>query len=367
MKFHIERSVMEDAINTVIRSVAAKSSNPAMEGILLEAGGDTLTVTGFNGQMAIRTRCEAQVEREGGAVLNAKLFGEMIRRMPEDTVTVDCGDQLSADLSCGDAHYNVSAMSAADYPELPDVGDSETVDIREIVLKSMIAETNYAVSTNEARPVHTGELFDIVGGKLNVVACDGFRLAVRTEPVEAQDLEFVVPGLALNEVERLCRDEDDMVKIAVGGRHIQFFIGSAELISRRLDGEFIDYKNAIPKNNDTIVQVNTKTMMQSIDRVSVVVNEKMKSPMRCKIGAGRIEMSARTATGAAKDVCKVEGDGKDMEIGFNNRFLYDAMRYAPEPVVNMAFRSGVAPAVITGAGGDGRFTYMVLPVRLKNE
>ncbi len=368
MKIHLEKSLLEEAINTVVRAVPSRTTIPALEGIMMEAEDDTLTVTAYNTQTAIRTRVEAEVDDNGRIVINAKLLSEMIRKLPDDTVTLNCGDDLAVKLKCGSANYSVSAFSASDYPELPDVGDAAPFSIKEGVLKSMIGRTVYAVSNNESRPVHTGALFDLSDGTLNVVACDGFRLAMRTESVDAKDMKFVVPRAALNEVERLCvADADSDANISVGERHIMFLVGSTELISRRLDGDFIDYKSAIPQNNPTILTVNAKTMMESLDRVSVVISEKQKSPVRCVIGSNEIVMSAKTATGAAQDKCKVDGDGKDLEIGFNGRYLYEALRYASEPVVRMAFKSAVGPAVITGVSGDGKFTYMVLPVRLKKE
>lgn len=370
MKFSCEKSLFEQTINTVIRAVPAKSSVPAMEGILLEAEGETVTATAYNGQTAIRTRIDVDVEREGRIVLGAKLLSEIVRKMPDGTVTLDSAEDGATKLNCGNARYNVSSLSADDFPELPEVETENALEIRESALGSMIAQTVFAVSANEARPVQTGELFEAANGKLNVVACDGFRLAARKEPMErGADMEFVVPGAALSEVERLCGATDDTVRIAVGNRHVLFTIGGAELISRRLDGAFLDWKKAVPRDNPINVKVDAKALMQSIERVGVVINEKMKSPIRCAVGMNEITLSARTGIGAATDRCKVDGDGGDLEIGFNHRYLSDALRYAPENALNVSFKSSTTPAVITAAAGDngGKFLYMVLPVRLKAE
>ena len=367
MKLHIEKSLLMDAINTVIRAVPAKSSVPALEGLLLDAQCETLTVSAYNMQLGIRTRYSAEISEEGRIVANAKLFSDIIRKMPDDTVTIECGGDLSMSLKCGSVKYNIMALPADEYPELPELGESNSMEIPEATLKSMISDTIFAVSTNETRPVQTGELFEIKDGKLNIVACDGFRLAVRTETVECADAEFVVPGATLNEVERLCAESKSTVKISVGDRNVMFYIGETELISRRLEGSFLEWRNVIPKNNPVTVKVNAKYMMQSIDRVSVVVNEKLKSPMKCKIGMGEIVFSTKTAIGAANDKCKVDGDGKDLVIGFNNRYLGDALRYCPEAEVNMSFKDTVSPALITAVDGNDRFKYMVLPVRLKTD
>lgn len=367
MKFHLEKAIFENAIGTAIRAVPSKSSIPALEGLLLEAEGETLTISAYDLKTAIRTRCTAEVEQEGRVVLNAKLFSEIIRKMPQDVVTVDCGDDLAAKVTCGQAHYSIMAFAADEYPDMPDVGDTKCFDMSETALASMIGGTIFAVSTNEQRPVQTGALFDLAGGKLNVVASDGFRVAIRSDAVDTKEnFEFVVPGTALSEVERMC-GAGGMVRIAVADRHVMFYIGSTELISRRLEGQFLNYKGAIPQNNPITVTADAKELMQSLDRVSVVINEKIKSPVRCNVGGGEMRFSAKTAIGAATDKCKIGGDGKDLEIGFNHRYLYDTLRFAAEQKVNISLNTNVTPAVITPTDGSGKFLYMVLPVRLKTK
>ena len=155
------------------------------------------------------------------------------------------------------------------------------------------------------------------------------------------------------------------MKITLGDRHVLFEVGETELICRRLEGEFLDYKNAIPRKNPICLTVDTKTMMESLDRVSVVISEKLKSPVRCLFGQNMVTFSARTANGDAKDICKLEGDGRDLEIGFNNRYLSEALRYAPADTVKLELNSGISPAIVVPVDDDGSFLYMVLPVRLK--
>lgn len=367
MKLYIEKPLLQEAINTAIRAVPAKSSVPALEGLLLDASGETMTVSAYNMSLGIRTRYSAEIEREGRIVVNAKLFSEIVRKMPDDTVMLDCGENYAMSLDCGNTHYNIMAMSADEYPELPEIGETESLEIAESTLKSMIGETIFAVSTNETRPVQTGELFEVENGNLHVVACDGFRLALRTEPVESGNVEFIVPGSTLGEVERLCAESKSMVRIAVGGRHIMFFIGETELISRRLEGEFIDWRNVLPKENKITVKLNAKEMARCIDRVSVVVNDKLKSPIRCGIGSGEITLSTKTSIGAANDRCKIDGDGEGFEIGFNGRFLADVFRFVPQNELSMGFTTPTSGAVLKPADGDGQFVYLVLPTRLKKE
>ena len=368
MKFSCEKLFLQSAINTASRVAATKSSIPALEGILLQAG-TQLTISGYNMQTGIRTTLDADITEEGALVLPSRLFGEIIRRMPDDIVSFDSDKNLNVRLTCGDADYNIQALSAEDYPDLSEVEDQYSIRIQQKVLRSMISETSFAVSTDEIRPIHTGSLFEISESGLTMVSVDGFRLALRREPLEMVNggsFSFVAPGAALNEVEKICDDIGEPAVITLGSRHLLFEVGSNQLICRRLEGEFLDYKSAIPRSNPIIVTADAKTLMQSIDRVSVVISEKQKSPVQCVFTDGKVTMSAKTANGEAKDICPITGDGSDLKIGFNNRYLMDALKNAPAETVRIELNTGISPCVILPAEGEERFLYMVLPVRLKN-
>ncbi len=368
MKFSCEKALLQNAITVASRAVAPKSSIPALEGLLLHADSE-LTVSGYDMKTGIRTRVSADVTEGGDIVLNARLFGDIIRRMPDDVVTFTADDKMMVHLACGDADFDILGLSAADYPDMPEVEDEYSVSIQQKVLRAMIEEVAFAVSTNESRPVHTGALFEIADAGLTMVAVDGFRLAVRREPLEKIEggaFSFVAPGGALNEVKGICGDTDDLAAVTLGKRHILFEVGSTELICRRLEGEFLDYKNAIPRKNPITVIADTKDLINSIDRVSVVISEKLKSPVRCMFDHDKVYLSAKTGNGEAKDVCRLSGDGNGLEIGFNNRYLMEALRYAPADTVKIELNTGVSPAIIVPTEGEENFLYMVLPVRLKS-
>lgn len=367
LKFSCEKSLLQSAVSTASRAVASKSSIPALEGLLLD-GSSHLTLSGYNMQTGIRTAFDAEIHEEGRIVLNARLFGDIIRKLPDDVVVFSADEKYLVKLTCGDASFEILGMSADDYPELPEVDDEYGMAIEQKTLKAMINETAFAVSTNESRPVHTGSLFEINESGLTVVSVDGFRLALRREPLEKIEggaFRFVAPGNALREVENICADTDDLMQITLGKRHILFEAGSTQLICRRLEGEFLDYKNAIPRSNPIAVEVEKKGLLESLDRVSVVISEKLKSPVRCLFDLDRVYLSAKTGNGEAKDVCAVKGDGRELEIGFNNRYLMDALRYAPAETVKMELNTGISPCIIVPTDGSDNFLYMVLPVRLK--
>ena len=368
MKFSCEKALLQSAINTASRAVSTKSSIPALEGLLLQAD-HHLTVSGYNMQTGIRTNVDAEITEQGVLVLNAKLFGDIIRKLPDDVLVFASDDKYNVRVTCGDAFFEIQGISAADYPELPEVEDQYSVTMKQNVLRAMIAQTSFAISTNEARPVHTGSLFEVNSEGLTVVSVDGFRLALRREKLEKFEggaFKFVAPGSALGEVEKICDDSEEPAVITLGNRHLLFEVGATQLICRRLEGEFLDYRTAIPRNNPLTIYVEKRGMINSIDRVSVVISEKQKSPVRCIFDEDRVYMSTKTGNGEAKDVCRVTGNGNRLEIGFNNRYLMEALRYAPADEVKMELNTGISPAIIVPKEGEENFLYMVLPVRLKN-
>ena len=367
MRFSCEKTLLHAAVNIASRTVSSKSSIPALEGLLIQAD-KTITISGYNMQTGIRTTLDADVSEGGELVLNARLFGDMIRRLPDDVVVFSTDKQMNVHLECGDTKFDIASLSAEDYPELPEVEDQFSFTIAQKTLKAMINQTIFAVSTNESRPVHTGSLFELGEKGLTVVSVDGFRLALRREPVEriyGGAFQFVAPGAALSEVEKICGDVDDPITVTLGNRHLLFEVEGTELICRRLEGEFLDYKNVIPRKNPILLTVDTKSLITSIDRVSVVISEKLKSPVRCLFSDGKVSLSAKTGNGEASDVCPVTGDGQELEIGFNNRYLMDALRFAPADTVRLELNTGISPAIIVPTEGEENFLYMVLPVRLK--
>lgn len=366
MKFSCEKALLSAAVSVTSRAVAVKSSIPAMEGILIEAGSE-LRLTGYNLETGIQARVPSEITQTGSLVLPARLFGEIVRNLPDDMVVVS-SQEYTVHIQCGPSKYKILATDAEEFPELPSVDQQNSLTIGQNVLRSMINQTLFAVSDNESRPVHTGSLFEIEGDSLTVVSVDGYRLALRREKMDertgADAFSFVVPGTALGEVEKICSGEEP-VTVIQGARHILFRTGDNLLVCRRLEGEFLAYRNAIPRNNTIQVECAGRALLTSIDRVSLIISEKLKSPLRCVFGDGVVDITTKTAIGDAADQCPIEGDGQGLEIGFNNKYLKDALKAAPAERLRLEFTSGVAPCVILPAEGEENFIYMVLPVRLK--
>lgn len=367
MKFSCEKALLQAAISTTSRAVSPKSSIPALEGILLEAGSD-LRLTGYNLETGIRTIVPADIREEGTLVLGARLFGEIVRKLPDDIVTFQ-SENYMVNIKCGMSEFNILGTDPEEFPELPTVEYQNSLILPQSRLKAMISQTLFAVSDNESRPIHTGSLFEVDSNGLTIVSVDGYRLALRHEPIDkkegAETFSFVVPGAALSEVEKICSDVDEPASVTQGARHVMFKVGDTMLVSRRLEGEFLAYRQAIPRNNTIHVEGETRALLSSIDRVSLIISDKLKSPLRCVFDSNLLKISTKTAIGDAYDECPLSGDGGGLEIGFNNKYLMDALKAAPADKVRLELTTGVSPCVILPTEGEENFLYMVLPVRLK--
>ena len=367
MKFSCEKALLQAAISTTSRAVSPKSSIPALEGILLEAGND-LRLTGYNLETGIRTIVPADIREEGTLVLGARLFGEIVRKLPDDIVTFQ-SENYMVNIKCGMSEFNILGTDPEEFPELPTVEYQNSLILPQSRLKAMISQTLFAVSDNESRPIHTGSLFEVDSEGLTIVSVDGYRLALRHESIDkkegAETFSFVVPGAALSEVEKICSDVDEPASVTQGARHVMFKVGDTMLVSRRLEGEFLAYRQAIPRNNTIHVEGDTRALLSSIDRVSLLISDKLKSPLRCVFDSNLLKISTKTAIGDAYDECPLSGDGGGLEIGFNNKYLMDALKAAPADKVRLELTTGVSPCVILPTEGEENFLYMVLPVRLK--
>jgi len=368
MRFTCEKSMLVQGLNIAGRTVAQKSSLSVIEGILCRAGLG-LSLTGYNMETAITYEIEAEVSDPGECILPAKLFGDIIRRLPEGPVTVVVDDGFKVSIRSGFASFTISAESAEDYPDLPDVNSGRPIRIPQNKLKELISGTIFAVSENQGRPIHTGVKFEVTNETITAIAVDGFRLARRTyhcTEETARELSFVVPAAGLKEVEKILTDCEDRAFFTLGPKHILFQIAGATLVCRLLEGEFLDWQKVVPTNCPIKLVANVSDLASSVERVGLIVSEKYKSPVRCVFGHQELLMRTSTTIGAAEDRCSLAGDGKELEIGFNVRYLADALKVVPSEEVTMELTNGLSPIVLTPVDDKYDFAYMVLPVRIKN-
>ena len=366
MKFSCEKETLLNLLSIAARAVTGKSSMPLLEGLLLAADADSLTVTGYDLSMGIRTTAPVDVVEPGRIVLNCRLFLEIVRKLPQDVVYLETDDKLMTTIKCGRSVFNLVASEADEYPALAEVSSETGLSLPRSILKSMIAQTIFSVSDNESKPIHTGCLFEIEGNRLHVVAVDGYRLSVRRETVEgiSGSMKFVVPGTSLREIERILTEDDDIVEIFPDKKNILFRIGGTTLITRLIDGEFLNYRAAIPNTFEYEAVADRHELITCIERVSLIVSEKLKNPVRFHFDGSYVQLSCVTAVGKSYDECSFDGSIENLEIGFNNRYLLDALRAAGDDQVKLQLKGALNPMIISPLEGD-KYTYLVLPVRLK--
>ena len=365
MKFTVNKSDITEAVSNIQRAVSTKTSIPALEGILLSATETGLELCAYDLELGITTVIPAFVMEPGKAVLSAKLFSDIVRRTPAETVTVSVDEKNMATLESGYSRFSIIGIPAEEFPELPKLSDSTQISLPGALLKSMIRQTLFAIAESDAKPIHQGSLFSLENGILDVVSVDGYRLAVRREPVDfSEDLSFVVPGKTLSELLKLIKDSEEPVEISAGRRHILFKIDNYTVISSLLEGEFLNYKAAIPPESQTEVVLKTREAIDSVERVSLLITDRLKSPIRCLFDNNEVKLNCTTSMGRASDQLDVEMTGQSVEIGFNNRYLLEALRNTECDEVKVQLGGPLSPMKVVPKDGD---SFLVLPVRLKSE
>lgn len=366
MHIYCDRQALIDAVGNVQRAVSGKSTLPALEGILLRASGNHLYLAGFDLDLGITTTMEADVRQPGEIVLTAKLFGEIVRKMPGEQVSLSTDEKLNTTICSDQTEFTIMGISASEYPEIPSVDDGVAFTLPQNTLKSMIRQTIFAVAApNDPRPIHTGTKFEIDEESLRLISVDGSRLAIRSEAIQGREsAEFVIPGKTLQEILKLLQDEDTPLSLSVGRRHIVLDISGYCVISRLLEGEFLAYQKAIPQQESTTIRVSTRSLMEAVERASLVINDRLKSPLVCEFKDGYIQVSCTTPLGSASDRISAQIEGNGEEMGFNSRFLLDALKNAETDEVRIALSGPLSPMKVLPAQGDA-FLFLVLPVRLK--
>ena len=368
MNIVCDKALLSSAIDGVSKAVTLRSSIPALEGILLKAEGFQLTLTGYDLEMGITTTIEANVRQAGEIVLSAKLLGDMVRRLPSGEVSIYTNESGNATIKGGVAEFDILAMSASDYPDLPTPGADHTLTIKAGMLRGMIEKTLYAVSQDDKKPAHTGELFAIEEDKLTVVALDGYRLAIVERPVQAEKhIRIIIPAKTLTEVNKLLGDDEDDVRISANRRFVVFNSGNYTILSRLIEGEFLNYANVIPNGCKTRVVLETRDFIDTIERASLIITERLKNPLRILFDAsGKVTVRCQTNLGKVVDEFSAQVEGDPVEIGFNNRYLLDALRNARCEKVVLELSGPLSPVKILPEESED-FIYLVLPVRFKND
>lgn len=365
MKFNCSRTDLANAVTNVSRAVATKTTMPALEGILMRAKDGQIILSAYDLEIGITTKIEASILSPGEIVVSAKLFSEIVRKLPEEVVTIETDERLITYITSGQADYQIVGISSVEFPDLPTFETTDEINLKEGLIKNMIKQTLYAVSDNNSKIIYTGSLFEIKNGCFRIVAVDGFRMAIRSENIDySRDTRFVIPGKTQSEFLKLLgNDEDENVSIIVGERHVMFKVKDYSIVSRLIEGIFLDYEATIPKGEETLVKVNTRVMIGSVERMALITSEKIQSPIKCIFTGDEIRLTCSTAVGKAADVIKTSVAGNDVTIGFNHKYLLDALRNADTDEVKLIINGGNSPMIVKPVSGDS-FLFLVVPMRL---
>ncbi len=367
MKIICDKNKLNEAIQTVSRAVATKSNLASIEGILFVAENGALTLTGYDFEMGIKTTFDCDVELEGDIVLSSQLLGNIVKKSNSDKITIECDNKMNCKIKSGMTEYNIKGIDSTDYPDFPAPSRDNSINIENSLFCEMVDYVIYAVSQDEKRPAHTGVLVKLENRKLTMVALDGYRLAVCEREVDFEgDFSMIVPAKAMNEVRKIVGEKDGKLTIFANRRYIIFNAGEFIVLSRLLEGEFLDYKKAIPQNCTIKAIANTKDFINVIDRVSLIITERLKNPVKVNINDDCISVKCSTEIGAVYDEFSADVEGGTLEIGFNNKYLLDALKASKKEELVFEFTGSLSPCVIKPKDSDD-FTYLVLPVRFKND
>ncbi len=370
MKFICEKEKILKGITSVINGVASKTTMPVLEGILIQTNDNELKLTSYDLEIGIEYIVEANVKEQGNTVVNAIMFSEIIKRLPSSEIKISLNENNLLEIECEGSLYKLATMNPDEFPELPKINIDNSIEIEQTVLKNMIRKTIFAVSQEENRPIFTGCLFEVTEGKLNVVAVDGYRLAIKSNELNnnVNNFSSVIPGKTLNEVNKIISDSFDTVKIGISRNQALFEMENCKIVTRLLDGEFLKYTNTIPQNWETRIRVNKNNIQNCFERISLIsassIEKEKKYPVKIHIEVGKVTISCANQTGDAKEEIFVDTEGKELDIGFNPRFFLDALKAIDDEEVYIEFGTNRSPCIIKPIE-SGDYIYMILPIKMK--
>lgn len=371
MKIVCEKDNILKAINSVTKAVATKTTMPILEGILIQTNDNEVKLTTYDLEIGIEYIINCDVQEQGATVVNAIMFSEIIRRLPDSEIKITLNEKNLLVIECEGSLYKLATMNPDEFPELPQINIENSIEMEQNSLKDMIRKTIFAVSTEENRPIFTGCLFEIKNNKLNVVAVDGFRLAWKSKFLQNKinDFTAVIPGRTLNEINKIILDSYDTIKIGVAKNQALFEMENCKIVTRLLDGEFLNYSSVIPENWETRIRADKNAIQNCFERISLIssssIEKEKKYPVKVNVEIGKVTISCTNQTGDAKEEMYVTTEGKNLEAGFNPKYFLDALRAIDDQEVFIDFGTSISPCIIRPVEEGGDYIYMVLPIRMK--
>jgi DNA polymerase-3 subunit beta len=374
MKIICERETLLKGINTVVKAVAAKTTTPILEGILIQTDNNKLKLTTYDKEIGIEYIADCQIIENGNTVVNSTMFSEIVRKLPSTEINIELNKNNLLVIECEGSLYKLSTMNPDEFPEIPKINVEQSIETSQTVLKELISKTIFAVSIEENRPIFTGCLFEVVKNRLNVVAIDGFRMGWVKDHVGKKNNGFkvVIPGKTLNEVNKILLDSFDDIKIGVEKNQAVFEMENCKIVTRLLEGEFLNYASVIPANWETRIKISRDVLKDCFERIILISNstieKEKKYPVKINIEIGKITISCTNQLGDAKEELYLETEGKELEIGVNPKYFLDALKVIDDEEIYIEFGTNISPCVLRSTEENAQhYVYMILPVRMKED
>lgn len=363
MKIVCSKSELVKGVNIVSKAVPTRTTMAILECILIDASTNEIKLTANDMEIGIETVIEGNIEERGIIALDAKLFGDIVRKLPDNEVTIESDVTYKTTISCEKANFNLVGKSGEDFAAIPMVTRNKPIVISQFTLKEVIRQTIFSIADNDNNKIMMGELFDIKANNLQVVSLDGHRISIRNIELKEsyEDKKVIVPGKSLNEISKIIGGSvDEDVNIYISDNHIVFEFDKTTMVSRLIDGEYFKIDQMISSDYDTKLSINKKEILDCIDRATLLVKEGDKKPIIMNITNGNMELSINSVIGSMKEDIEINKEGKDIMIGFNPKFFIDALRVIDEDTIDIYMVNPKAPCYIKDA--DNRYIYLILPV-----
>lgn len=366
MKFKIHQKNLSRHINIAQKGISSRTTMQILDGLLLEVKNKRLKITGTDLEVSIETYIDCEIEIEGSIVVNSRLFGEIVKKLPDAIIAIEVEDN-KINIKCENSEFNILGNSAEEYPNLPIILEQDFFEIAKDLFKNAIRQTVFATSQDEARPSLTGVLLEISNRQISFVALDGYRLAYRKLPINSDlEIKIIIPSRTLNELNKILDENEDNIKIAVAPGHVIFDLGDTKIYSRLLEGQFFNYKEIIRQDHKTSVIINKRLLQDSLERASLLAKEEKANLVRLNILDDEILIKSNSEIGNVNENIITTNNGDNINIAFNSRYILEGIKIIDSEEVQLNFMGSLNPCIIKPLG-DENYIYLVLPVRLAQE
>lgn len=363
MKIVCSKSKLLHGVNIVLKAVPSRTTMAILECILIDASTNEIKLTANDMELGIETKIEGEIIEKGIIALDAKIFSEIVRKLPDNDVVIETDSNLKTVITCEKAKFNIIGKSGDDFSYLPFIEKADYITISQFTLKEVIRQTIFSIADNDTNKLMTGELFEINDNELKVVSLDGHRISIRKIELKESygSKKVVVPGKTLNEISKILSGEiNEEVKMFFTKNHIIFEFDNTMVVSRLIEGEYFKIAQMLSSDYETKVKVNKKELLSCIDRATLLVKEGDKKPIIININDSSMELKINSVVGSMNEDIDITKDGKDILIGFNPKFLIDALRVIEDEEVTIYLVNPKAPCFIKDE--EEKYIYLILPV-----